>query len=86
MKYPRLTKTVSIELAAMPGESWEQAFQKNIDALEWAIERAPAAHTAALIDTKLIILKLKSELMPIDNYEPPPPGCQDVGEPIEDDV
>lgn len=46
---------MTLEIKKLDNHSWNTAFKKNLDALDWAIKNAPVAYTAPLIDTKSII-------------------------------
>ena len=48
------TKQIIVTLMKPDNMTWRQAANVNIDALKWAVDKAPMAHITALIDTKCL--------------------------------
>ena len=56
-------KNVRLKIKKLENQSWEDAFKKNLSALEWAIKNAPFRYVASLIDTKSIVRGLQSKVV-----------------------
>ncbi len=51
----KTVKKVEIIIAKDQHRTWSDSFNKNIEALQWAIDNAPLMHTTALMDTLSVI-------------------------------
>lgn len=64
----KMSKKITLNVVKLENQSWDKAFQHNLEALDWAIKNAPFRHAAPLIDTKTIICEIQSKLLMETHY------------------